>query len=79
MAVGTPRATRLHRPVARPAPVGFAAASALEQILVAIAGMERKMEGKLAALEGRMVEGVVGLVADRGEGEEEGATGCLSI
>jgi len=43
MAVGTRRPIRHSRP-ARLMPVGFAAASALDQILAAIAGMERKME-----------------------------------
>jgi hypothetical protein len=64
MAMGTPRPTRRYRPAARPIPVGFAAASALEQILAAIAGVERKMEGKIEALKEVMMEGMTAMVAD---------------
>jgi len=69
MAMGTPRPSRLRWPVARPMPAGFAAASALEQILAAIAGLERKMEEKVGALEARMMVGMGALAA--GEGERE--------
>jgi hypothetical protein len=64
MAMGTPRPTRQYRPAARPMPAGFAAASALDQILAAIAGVERRMEEKVAALEARMMEGMGALAAD---------------
>jgi len=64
MAMGTPRPTRQYRPVARPMPVGFAAASALEQILAAIAGVERRMEEKVTVLEARMMEGMGALATD---------------
>ena len=45
-------------------PAGFAAASALEQILAAIAEAERKVEDKVAALEARIMEGMGGLASD---------------
>jgi len=60
MAVGIPKATRHCLPV-RPMPVGFAAASALEQMMVAIAGVERKMEERITALAARMMEGMEAL------------------
>jgi len=63
MAVGTPKATRRRLPV-RPMPVGFAAASALEQILAAIAGVEQKMEERITALAARMMEGMEALAMD---------------
>ena len=44
MAMGTPHPSRLHQLVVRPMPAGFVAASALEQIIAAIAGLEWKME-----------------------------------
>jgi len=69
MVIGTPQSSWLSRPVARPMPAGFAAASPLEQILAAIAGLERKMEEKVGALEVRMMVGTGALVA--GEGERE--------
>ena len=58
MAVSTPRPTR-HRTAALPIPVGFAAASALEQILAAIAG-----------LRSHMIEGLSAAVTDANEREE---------
>jgi len=65
MAVGTPRRVRPRTwTAARPMPTGFAAASALEQILAAIPGVERKMEEKVTALEARMMEGMGALAAD---------------
>jgi len=69
MAMGTLRPSQLCRPVARPMPTGFAAASVLEQILAAIAGLERKMEEKVGALEARMIVGMGVLVAGKGERE----------
>ena len=48
----------------RPPPIGFAAASALEQILAAVARVEKKMEEKVAALEARMMEGIGSLAAE---------------
>ena len=68
MAVGTPKTTR-HRPV-RPMPVGCGAASTLEQILAAIAGVERRMEETVARMEARMMEGMKAVVADATEWEE---------
>jgi len=62
MAVGTPKATG-RRP-ALLTPVGFAAASALEQILAAIVGAERKMEAKVAVLKAKMMKGMNALAAD---------------
>ena len=67
MAMGTPRPTRHYRPAARPMPAGFAAASALEQILGAIVRMERKM-----------MEGMSAMVADAGEREERMTAGWLA-
>ena len=59
MALGTPKPGRHYRSrAARPAPIGFAAQSALGQILGAVAGMEKKMEEKVARLEARMMEGM---------------------
>jgi len=69
MAMGTPRPNRHTRPALRPMPAGFAAASALEQILAAIAGVEQKMEEKVTALEARMMEGMGALAADENERE----------
>jgi len=69
MAIGTPRPNRHTRPAVRPMPAGFAAASALEQILAAIAGVEQKMEEKVTALEARMMEGMGALAADEHERE----------
>jgi len=69
MAMGTPRPNRHTRPAVCPMPAGFAAASALEQILAAIAGVERKMEEKVTALEARMMEGMGALAADENERE----------
>jgi len=72
MAMGTPRPrpTRHYRPAnLRPMPIGFAAASALEQTLAAIAGVEQKMEEKVAVLKGRMMEGMGVLAADENERE----------
>jgi hypothetical protein len=48
MAVSTPRRVRFGRHGARAVPVGFAAASALEQILAAVAEVERKADARLA-------------------------------
>jgi len=62
MAMGTPRPTRHYRPAAMR--VGLAAASALEQILAAIAEVERKVEKKVALLDGKMLEGMAAMVAD---------------
>ena len=67
MAMGTLRANRHTRPAVRPMPAGFPAASVLEQILAAIAGVERKMEEKVTALEARMMEGMGALAADENE------------
>ena len=69
MVMGTPRPTRQYRPprltgTARSATVGFAAASALEQILAAIAGVERGLEERTAALEARMTEVMAAMTAD---------------
>jgi len=85
MAMGTPRPNRHTRPAARPIPAGFvarlmpagfAAASALEQILVAIAGVERKMEEKVAALEARMMEGMRARLPTRTRGKGGWQQGC---
>jgi hypothetical protein len=48
IAVSTPRPVRFGRHGARAVPVGFAAASALEQILAAVAEVERKADARLA-------------------------------
>jgi len=69
MVMGTPRPSRLRRPVVCLMPTRFAAALALEQILAAIAGLERKMEEKVSALEARMMVGMGALVAGKGERE----------
>ena len=69
MAMGTPRPNRHTRPAVRPMPTGFAAASVLEQILAAIAGVEQKMEEKVTALEVQMMEGMGALTADENERE----------
>jgi len=64
MAMGTPRPIRQTRPTTRPRPVGGAAAPVLEHVLAAIAGMERRMEEKMAALEGKMMQGMTAITAD---------------
>jgi len=46
---------------------GFAAASALEQILAAIAGAAWRMEEKVTTLEARMMEGMGAQAADENE------------
>jgi len=79
MAMGTPRPKRLCRPVlARPALIGFAAASALEQILAAAARVEKKMEEKVTALEAQMMEGIGSLAAEENEREVRMAAGLLA-
>ena len=50
MAVGTPGRADSRAHAQACTPVGFAAASALEQILAAIAGVERKLDARFAAL-----------------------------
>ena len=57
-------------------PVGFAVASVLEQILGAIAGVERKMEERITALAARMMEGMEALATD-GKSREGGITARL--
>jgi len=79
MAMGTPRPIRRSlRPAVRLMPASFAAASALEQILAAIAGVERKMEEKVAALEPRKREGMGALDADENVREERVAARLLA-
>jgi len=79
MAMGTPRPNRLRRPVLeRPTLIGFAAASALEQILAAVARVEKKMEEKVAALEAQMMEGIGSLAAEENEREVRMAAGLLA-
>jgi len=79
MAVGTPRRARPRTwTAARPMPAGFAAASALEQILAAIAGAERKMEEKVTALEARITEGMGARAADENEREVRAAARLLA-
>jgi len=79
MAMGTPRPNRLRRPVlARLAPIGFAAASALEEILAAVARVEKKMEEKVAVLETWMMEGIGSLAAEENEREVRMAAGLLA-
>ena len=63
MAMGTPRPPR-RKQAAPSGPVGFAAALALEQILGAVAGLGGRMEERVIALEGRMMEGMAALAAD---------------
>jgi len=63
MVMGTPRRPR-HRQAAPFGPVGFAAASALEQILGAVAGLGGRMEEREIALQGRMMEGMAALAAN---------------
>jgi hypothetical protein len=55
MAMGTPRPVRQSRPLARvrPMPTGFAAASALEQILAAIGALEKRTSAMEVAAEAR--------------------------
>jgi len=78
MAMRTPRPNRLRRPaLAHPTPIGFAAASALEQILAAVARVEKKMEEKVAALEARMMDGI-GVLAAENEREVRMAAGLLA-
>jgi len=78
MAMGTPRPNRLRRPVLTcPAPIGFAAALALKQILAAVARVEKKMEEKVAVLEVRMMEGIGSLAAEENEREVRMAVGLL--
>ena len=64
MAMGTPRPASWYRLAAPPAFSGMAVTSVVEQVLAAIAGMERKLEEKVAALEGRMMEGMAAMTAD---------------
>jgi len=78
MAMDTPRPTRLNLPVVRPMLAGFAAPSALEQILAAIPGVERKLE-KVAALEARMVEGMEVLATEENERENRLAVKLLAM
>jgi len=78
-AVGTPRCTRPRTwAAARLMPAGFAAASALEQILAAITGAERRMEENLSALEARMMEGREARAAGENEREERVAARLLA-
>ena len=60
------------------APIGLAAASALEQIIAAIARGEKKMEEKVAALEVQMMEGMGALAADENEREVRMAARLLA-
>jgi len=70
MAVGTlRRVSPCTWPAVRPMPAGVAAAFVLEQILAAIAGVERKMEKKVTALEAWMMEEMGVLAADENEKE----------
>jgi len=79
MALGTPKPGRHYRSrAARPAPIGFAAQSALEQILGAVAGMEKKMEEKVAGLEARMMEGMGARAAEEEEREKRAAVRLLA-
>jgi len=79
MAVGTPRRARPRTwAAAWPMPAGFAAASALEQILVAIAGAERRMEEKVTALEAQMMEGMGARGANENEREVRAAARLLA-
>jgi len=78
MAVGTPAPKRGRRPM-RPAPIGFAAASALEQILGAVARVEKKMEEKVAALEARIVAGICARAAEVEEREKRLAVRLLAL
>ena len=74
MALGTPKPGRRFRLLAaRPAPIGFAAQSALEQILGAVARMEKKMEEKVAGLEARMIKGMGARAAEEEEREKRAA------
>ena len=72
MAMGTPWPTRYHRPAARPV------ARPLEQILAAIAGMERRLEARDARWEERLVEGLPAVVPDANEREERMAARLLA-
>ena len=79
MALGTPKPGRHHRSrAARAAPIGFAAQLALEQILGAVAGMEKKMEEKVARLEARMMEGMGARAAEEKEREIRAAARLLA-
>jgi len=79
MVVGTPRRVWPRTWAAvRLMPAGFAAASALEQILVAIAGAERRMEEKVTVLEAWMMEGLGARGADENEREVRVAAGLLA-
>ena len=79
MALGSPKPGRHYRSrAARPAPIGFAAQSALEQILGAVAGMEKKMEEKVAGLEARMMEGMGARAAEEEEREKRVAVRLLA-
>jgi len=74
LARGTPRPGKHSGPAVRLVPAGLAAASALEQILAAIAGVELRMgekmaaqwakaEEKIATLEARMMQGMTAMEA----------------
>jgi len=78
MAVGTPAPKRGHRPM-RLAPIGFAAALALEQILGAVVRVEKKMEEKVAALEARIVAGIGARAAEDEEREKRLAVRLLAL
>jgi len=79
MALGTPKPGRHYRSrAARPAPIGFAAQSALEQILGAVARLEKKMEEKVAGLEVRMMEGMGARAAEEEEREKRAAARLLA-
>jgi len=79
MAVGTPSGAWPRTwAAARPMPAGFAAASALEQILVAIARAEQRMEEKVTALEVRMMEGMGARGADENDREVRAAARLLA-
>jgi hypothetical protein len=68
MAVGTPRPMKTLRPgtrlASRPGLVGFAAQSALECILSAIARVEKRVEDAAAGNDARLVEGIQAVVAE---------------
>ena len=77
--MGTPRRARPRTwAAARPMPAGFAAASALEQILAAITGVEWRMEEKVSMLEARMTEGREARAANKNESEVRAAARLLA-
>jgi len=79
MALGTPKPGRHYRSLAaQPAPIGFAAQSALEQILGAVARMEKKMEEKMGVLEERMAAAMGERAAQEDEREGRAAAWLLT-